>query len=709
MIMKRNLTAILLSLCAAALLTTFLIATPAKPGTFKGNMVSMIAQERGQSLPGGQGGPGGAGGPGGPGGASGPGGPGGAGGPGGPGGAGGPGGPGGEASAEPLVTAAKSQLTDFEAVKNKDAVTEVWDFELMDSCSGSGANQRFCPEDSLTLGGLAKAVAKSTVLVRGKTPSDNIAYCIEKGMYKGAAAPNRQVTGYDTAKMLLSALGVTGIAGDGPNSAVDAALKKYNLTEGLGNLDLSKVISRDNAAQMMANALRLSDGNGQIPKVLYKSPVHLGSGSLTVDNTRIFNFGATAVENSDESALVVRNSQINGDSSVTTKPLSGPPGGLLVAGSMRTTLVVGKAKSFYINSEVVAKDWAALSTDAATPVTESGQTELALYAYGSSSKTRVGGYGTYSDLFCNVFFYGTSLSSAEIGIISGTYGTATVGTIGDGEANQAVAARLSAADKQMQSNKSAGSVVTGGRNAIMIHAVSLPPYWAYKGYSQEEIPLYSSKISVHGSTLATDLGINQKVEYPAEKQAYIDHHTGSVILVKSCNADILLDKVVLKADKKGTGAIIHTAVNNDSQFMLKVPDGKVYPGVRVKMSDMKAEGDILNEDYQRDMYLSLTGTSVSGKIVSGTVDSWNALCKAKGFETYIINPDGYKTAHGVSLTLDSGSSWNVTGESTLTALTIGNGSAIKAPAGKKLTMTVNGVATPVAAGAYKGKIVITVM
>jgi hypothetical protein len=284
-----------------------------------------------------------------------------------------------------------------------------------------------------------------------------------------------------------------------------------------------------------------------------------------------------------------------------------------------------------------------------------------------------------------------------------------VGTIADGEANQALAARLIAADKQAQSNKSAGSIITGGRNAIMIHAVSLPPYWAYKGYSQEELPLYSSKISVHGSTLATDLSLNHEVEYPAEKQAYIDHHTGSVILVKSCNADIVLDRVVLEADKKGTGAVVHTAVNNDTQFMIKVPDGKVYPGVKVKMSDMKAEGDILNEDYQRDLYLSLTRTTLTGKIVSGTVDSWNALCKAKGFEAYIINPDGYKTVHGVELTLDSGSSWNVTGESTLTALTIGNGAAIKAPAGKELTMTVNGAATPVAAGTYKGKILITLL
>jgi len=656
----------------------------AKAGSpYKDDVVLQVTQAGRQGVPGGPGGPGGP--------------------------PGGPGGLGGEAASEPIVSAAKSQLTDFDTVKNKDAVIEVWDFGLMDSCFGSGVNQRFCPESRLMLGELTNAVVKSTLLVRGKEPSDNMAYCIEKGLYKGASNPDRAVTGYDTAKMLLLALGVTGLTAESSNSDVDTALEKHNLTEGLENIGLSQVISRDNAAQMLANALRLSDGSAHIPKVVHNSPVRLGSGTMTVENTRIFNYGASAVENSGESVLVVRNSRVDGDTSAATKPLSGPPGGLLIAGNIRTTLAIGHAKSFYINSEIISKDWAALSTDAATPATEPGQTELAVYAYGSSARTRIGGYGTYSDLFCNVFFYGTRLDSAEIGIISGTYGTVTVGTIGDGESNETVAARLVAADKNAQSDKNAGSVVTGGRNAVMVHAVSLPPYWAYKGYSQEELPLYSSKISVRGSTLSTDLSLNQKVEYPAEKQAYIDHHAGSVILVKSCNADIVLDKVVFKADKTGTGAIVHTAINNDSQFMIKVPDGLNYPGVKVKMNEMNAEGDILNEDYQRDMVLSLTGTSLTGKIKSGTAESWNALCKAKGFEVYIIDPDGYKATHGVNLILDSSSAWNVTGQSTLTALTIGKGAVIKATAGKKLTMTVNGATTPVVEGNYRGKIVITAM
>jgi hypothetical protein len=628
-----------------------------------------------------------------------------------PGGAGGPGGPGGNMgeesrSNEPVISAAKSQLADFDSIKNQEAVITVYDFGLMDPCIGKDKTRGFCPEKDLTLGELAKVVGKATLLVIGKTPSDFVAYCTSKGFYKGTASADKAVTGYDTARMLLAALGAKGIAGDSGNAAIDGALKQFNLKKGIEGKDFSKAISRNNAAQMIANALVLSDGSASIPRVLHNSAVQVGSGSQTIENTRIFFNGGSAIQNSGESVLVVRNSRVDGDTSLATKPLAGNPGALLVGGSIRTTLTLGQSQAFYINSEVNSKNWAALSTDGATMVTAPGQKELSLYAYGSNARTIEGGYGTYSDLFCNVYLYGTKLTSAEIGIISGTYGAVTVGTIGDGEANKEVTGHLIEADKKAQPDKAAGSVITGGRNALMIHSVNLPPYWSNKGYSQAEIPLLFGKFSIRGSTLATDISLDKNLQYSAEKQAYINHHAGSVIVIKSANVDMSLDRVTFKADRKGTGALIHTVINNDTNFMTKVPDGTTYPGMKIRMNDMKAEGDILNEDYQRDMYLAMTGTSLTGRIVSGTVMDWNALCKEKGFEAYIIDPNGYKAVHGVNLTLNSGSKWNVTGESSLTALTVGEGASIGASGGKKVIMTVDGVETPVKAGTYKGKITI---
>jgi hypothetical protein len=655
------------------------------------------SQQDGQNGPGGAGGPGGApsgapGGPDGPGGSGGPG--------------GGPGGPGGDgnmgaaaAQQTPVSSAAKLAFADYDKATHKDAVDTVYDFGLMEACSKG----QFCPDRNLSLGELTKAVVLSTQLLQGSAPKDFIAYGVQKGLLQSAAGTDKSVTGYEAAAALLAALGVKGASGQG---GITAALKEHDLLQGIEGMQLSQPITRDNAAQMIANALRLSDGSGMIPRVLHNASVGVDGGSKTVDGYRIFFLGGTAVQDTGDSTLIVRNSRIDGDTSTETKPLSGPPGGLLVGGSMRTTLTLGQAQSFYINSKVNSRNWAALSTDAAKPVTATGQKELAVYAYGTKAKTLDGGYGTYSDLFCNIYLFGTKIDSAEIGVISGTYGKVTINTIGAGEANNELAAHLTDADKNQWNDKSTGSNITGGRNALMIHTVTLPPYWAYKGYSKEELPLYSAPISIHGSTLATDLNLNKKVDYSAEQQAYIDHQAGSVIVIKSANAAIDLDKVTLNPDRKGTGALIHTVINNDTGFMTKVPDGTTYPGVQVKMTGMKAEGNVLNEDYQRDLHLLLAETSLTGKIVSGTVETWNALCKEKGMEKYIIDPGGYKAVHGVELSLGSGSSWTVTGDSTLTALTISGGATVKASAGARLTMTVDGAEAAIQTGTYKGKILI---
>jgi hypothetical protein len=64
--------------------------------------------------------------------------------------------------------------------------------------------------------------------------------------------------------------------------------------------------------------------------------------------------------------------------------------------------------------------------------------------------------------------------------------------------------------------------------------------------------------------------------------------------------------------------------------------------------------------------------------------------------------------NGVVVTLDEKSAWTVTGTSYITGLTLAKGAVLAAPAGKTLTMTVDGVETAVAPGAYTGKIVLTV-
>lgn len=425
--------------------------------------------------------------------------------------------------------------------------------------------------------------------------------------------------------------------------------------------------------------------------------VNLATGEMEIEDAQIFHWEGSAVQDSGTSSVVVRDSYIRADTEASTEPLAGNPGNLLVAGSIRATLALGQSQAYYINSTVVSRNWAALSTDGAEPALSEDENELSLYAYGSDAIAQDGGYGAYSDLFCNLYCFGSRIRAAEIGIISGTYGAVTVGTIADGEANEAMAARLTADDMAAQPNKAQGSVVEGGRNAIMIHSVNLPPYWAYEGYSQQELPLYSTAITVSDSVLRTDLSLDLGVEYEAQKQAYIDHTAGSVILVKSTNLDMTVENSELIADENGTGYILQSVYNNDTMFMNAVPDGEQYPGIHVTLRDMSAKGGISHEDYQRDMYVTLENAAYTGAANFYDCDHWNAVGAAEGFESYCLDA-AYNTAHGLYLTLADGASWTVTGESALSGLTIGEGCTVTG------TMTVDGVATELVPGEYTGAI-----
>ncbi len=428
--------------------------------------------------------------------------------------------------------------------------------------------------------------------------------------------------------------------------------------------------------------------------------LNLPDGDAVIENQIITAVNGSAIQNSGSSDLTVRDSVIVAIDPAETVPLSGNPGNLLVAGNVRTTLALSQGHSYYVNSSIVGTNWAALSTDGAVPVTEEGQDELSLYTYGAFARTYDGGYGAYSDLFCNFYSYGSDIEAGEIGIISGTYGKVVVGTIADGEADAAMAAHLTDADKELRSDKEQGSVIAGGRNAIMIHSVNLPPYWEYEGYSQEELPLYSTPVIVNGSTLKTDMGLDKGIVYDDQKQAYIDHTAGSVILIKSTNADIALTASELIPDADGTGAIIHSVYNNDTMFMNAVPDGEQYPGITVTMTDMTAAGDIIHEDYQRDMNITLSAAALEGAVNGYDCAHWNEAAAAEGFTDYALDAD-YAASHGVYMTLTDGSSWTVTGESTLSGLTIGEGCIVTG------AMTVNGVETPLVPGVYTGAIIIT--
>lgn len=459
------------------------------------------------------------------------------------------------------------------------------------------------------------------------------------------------------------------------------------------------------AARWLMDTLTAADGTATLPKLYYKQAITPTEGVVALEHALLLTDTGSAIESGGTATTILRNCRVLGVTAGETKPLEGPPSGLLVAGNMRANLIMGQSQTYYINSSVTVPNWAVYATDGAQPTEKPGQKELSVFVYGSAGTAIHGGYGTYSDLFCNVYLFGSTLTVPEIGAISGTFGKLTLGTIGQGEHFSELAPVLTEKDRDQNPEKNKGTLVRSGRTALMIHCVSLPPYWGRPGYSQAELPFHSGVVEIQNSILETDLSLAKAIDYPAAANAYIAHHRGSVILVKSCNAQIRVRQSQLKPDPQGTGAILHTVINSDIAFSVKVPEGTVYPGIHGSFADMEMQGDMLHEDYQRDLYLTLQDVRFTGKIVTGTAETWNKTAMREGFPEYIIDPDGYQTVHGTHLRLERHTIWTVTGTSSLRELVLEPGAIIQAKHGG-ITMMLNGVPVALEPGCYRGEIIL---
>jgi hypothetical protein len=142
--------------------------------------------------------------------------------------------------------------------------------------------------------------------------------------------------------------------------------------------------------------------------------------------------------------------------------------------------------------------------------------------------------------------------------------------------------------------------------------------------------------------------------------------------------------------------------------------------VNATFKNMTMTGDIVNSmTAQGDVIVNFEKATITGAISTATAehgvgpkgeklimkeetDLYYLIGKTK--ETLCETNDKY----GVKVSLGNGSKWVVSKTSYLTGLTIADGAAITAPQGYKVTMTVDGTEKAIKAGAYKGKIVLSV-
>lgn len=223
-----------------------------------------------------------------------------------------------------LMTVTSAAFTDAESITKNEAVT------VLDAIGviGGFPDGSFKPEGDVTRAEMAKMV--SVILNKGEDVNDlyknacafpdaanhwaagYIAYCAQEGVLQGRNAttfdPDGKVTGTEAAKMLLGALGydatTEGFIGATWSSAVlskaaSAGLvgKDYNLTVSMG-----EPLNRDNAAQMMLNALKATT-------VEYENTSTVTIGDVVINNNSKAKEVYSASNDADN---IVRGTQVDG-------------------------------------------------------------------------------------------------------------------------------------------------------------------------------------------------------------------------------------------------------------------------------------------------------------------------------------------------------------------------------------------------------------
>lgn len=315
----------------------------------------------------------------------------------------------------------------------------------------------------------------------------------------------------------------------------------------------------------------------------------------------------------------------------------------------------GKSLVYLYDSVIVSRTWGAYSTDSA-------KSTLDLVSYNSMAYSNRG-YGAYADTSCHLFLYGSEIVGGSDGVVASNngeiYGVDTDCELGGTELRTIMGTTatrdVSPADYLEAPGEVLPTIIRGGSTAVQFHM----PDMGGSGARTNKI-----------GTLYMDGGIlKTEKELEGDISAYNERYSGACIVTKSTQANVLLIGTEMESHN---GELIHAMINSDTMAN-NIADGDVAKGSDYVLRDMTVEGDVVNDDYQRALRLTLDGTELTGGIFSRTCEDWNAFCDESCEGNYKLNPEGYESFWGVELTLTNGAVWNVTESSTLAALTVEDG------------------------------------
>jgi len=434
-------------------------------------------------------------------------------------------------------------------------------------------------------------------------------------------------------------------------------------------------------------------------------------GRLTLDNVHFTTIGRGGrggnytVDCEGDGNLIVINSDIiqtglSGDPEGYTAAIADPPSnaGLAISGYARANMSIGHSQTYYYGSYVETEGWAAMSTDSA-------QSGFTFTSYDSIGKALYGGYGTYADTSCVDWFYGSVLSSAEVGAIISNNGEIHManGSAADEKALEFLPEGYEVTEGYTE--REGRSLVEAGRNDFQLHSPDMGGAGAGSDY-HAVLDLSDTDLITSADLDANATLVNWYEDYGPALGEYIDLVKGANILVKSTGAYIGLNNVTAESSNN---VLLLTALNSDSMSRYAHADNDMTgKGTELTITDCDIAGDVLHFDYQRNCVVSLKDSVWSGAYVDIDKEAWDSFwsddCKADEYCYWILDDEKYFDGEGTtsSLILDADSVWNVTGESNINILTAEAGAAING------VVTVDGEEIDISeGGTWEGSILIT--
>lgn len=378
---------------------------------------------------------------------------------------------------------------------------------------------------------------------------------------------------------------------------------------------------------------------------------------------------------------------------------SSAPGIIMMYASSRPVLIESSGNTYFYNSDLISSDWGVYSLD--------GCYGANIYIVNCYSENIYGGYSMYALGVENpntCWFYGSYAASAQYGTILCAAGKTYTGALAD--APEEALARLDDGTLGDTVLQNGWSYIGGRTNAVTMQAdIS----------GAEVVGLFDAKHTIFDTLAVLDrdgqpyvdtMDIFDHKDDMGVGAAYyfLNHIHGSAFAIRSENVDLILDDCQVFTSN---GVAIQTVVGYDNMANgIKVKDGTEYYGVNVDVKNMDLTGDILHEDYQRKMTLSLENADLYGAVISGTHAAWQQAITdqieadwteyddelghtKEAVFAALCEDESYETIWGVRMSIDGDSSWTVTGDSSLYSLAVAEGASIAALAGHELEIYVD--------------------